>query len=220
MFLKIPCPPSVSPVEIVVTRDIRIAPIICEIALSARTASTPSESETINGAANSRPKNLAPCLVALLRTSALSRSSLGTWFGIRADKEGSCIALTVPLAKARTAMCQSSIFPVAVIMARRAATIAAIKNVAVVTLRRSNKSPSSPPIGEAMRKGIIAANVVIPTHPDDDEASNTNQELDMMNVHMPAPENIPASQVYRKAGYLSVVNCGRSVILNLKLAYK
>ena len=220
IFPRAPCSDFVSPVDTVFTRVMRRAPHSWKTTLRTSTASTPRESTSSSGAANSRPRKRAPCLDELVSTRALSRSRLGTWFGTRADMDGSCTDRTVPFTRANRATCHSSALPLATRTAIAPTTAPPMTNVDDVSLRRSKTSPSSPPTGDTTRKGIIAANVVIPTHPEDSEASYTSHEVAIMNVHIAEPEHIPASHVLRKSVCFSDENCGRSVGLRTRLGCK
>ena len=147
------------------------------------------------GAAARRPKNRAPCLVAPVRTIALSRSSLGTWLGIRAASAGSCIARAVPNAKANTATCHSSSTSAIDIPAIAMTPTALAAMVAATSVFRSRASPIRPAIGETRRNGSIDAKVMMPTQADVSEALNTIHELATMKVHIAPPEDMDASHV-------------------------
>ena len=49
---------------------------------------------------------------------------------------------------------------------------------------------------------MIDENVVFPTLVDEEESLNTIQEVAMTKVHIAAPDDIPASHVYLKSGFL------------------
>ena len=65
-------------------------------------------------------------------------------------------------------------------------------------------------MGETTRNGIIAANVMIPTQPDDDDLSKTSHALATMAVHMAAPDDAPASQMYLKSRCFRAAHWGSS----------
>ena len=157
----------------------------------------PMKSTASRGDATNKPKNLAPCLVAAFKVMAFSRSSLGTWLGIRAWTAGSWVARNTPLAKASAARCHNSRIPAIVNAAARVVTTPLDKKVAIASLRRSNLSAISPATGDTIRNGIIPENAMIPTQPLESERSRTNHADATMNVHMAPPENMFAAHMRR-----------------------
>ena len=192
-----PCPLPPSPLDLVFTRDIISVLTPARRALSTRTPATPMAGIAISGAAISRPKKRAPCRVAAFSVMALSRTLCGTWFGMSAVTVGSWTARKPPPRNARTATCQSCTVPEITSAARIAVTTKLASSMSCARVRRSMRSANKPPNGETMRKGIIEANVMMPTQPDESDLLNVNHELATMKVHIAAPENMFAVQVMR-----------------------